>query len=90
MRYRLFAFASLACLLAMAAYLISNAHRSEPASSPVSIQPQASAGQITEAANPNPTAGADAEETKTKLAEQAAADFKSALVARYGSSVLQH
>ncbi|MDR5781768.1 hypothetical protein QCE63_20420 [Caballeronia sp. LZ065] len=91
MRYRLFVFAALACLLAIAAYLISNTHKSAAIPPAVSDQPQASAGPITEAANPNPNAGEqDADEAHSKLAEKAAADFKTALAAKYGSSVLQH
>lgn len=87
MRYRLIAFASIAGLLAVAAYRISNT----PAPAPAPVPPQAnvSAGGIQEAAHPNAPTEVDAEAARTRLAQQAAADFKRALVARYGSSVLQ-
>lgn len=89
MRYRLFVLVSIACLLAVAVFVIRNAHQSAPIQAAVPIQSQTSTGQITEAVNPTPTAEASSEEAKSRLADQAAADFKSALVAKYGSSVLQ-
>ncbi|MDR5837674.1 hypothetical protein [Caballeronia sp. LZ034LL] len=89
MRYRLFFLVSIACLLAVAVFVIRNTHQSAPIQAAVPVQPQTSTGQVTEAANPNPSAEESPEEAKSKLADQAAADFKSALVAKYGSSVLQ-
>jgi uncharacterized protein YcnI len=87
MRYRIIALASIAGLLACAVYLISNTHA--PAQAPVALQSNVSAGGTQEAAPLNAPAGKDAEAARTRLAQQAAADFKSALVARYGSSILQ-
>ncbi|MDR5822836.1 MULTISPECIES: hypothetical protein [unclassified Caballeronia] len=89
MRYRLFALVSIACLLAVAVFVIRNAHQSAPSQAAVPIQPQTSTGQVREAVIPNPSAEERSEEAKSRLADQAAADFKSALVAKYGSSVLQ-